>query len=63
MIMDKFIEILLGLVFLLVPIYVWIVNFAGFGNAALVVLKGGIIWVSLLVGVMFLVMGLAGLKD
>lgn len=61
--MNKFVEILLGLVFLLVPVFAWIVNFAGFGAAALGFLKGGIVWMSLMIGAVFLVMGLASLKD
>ena len=61
--MNKFIGILIGLVFLLVPIYAWIVNFAGFGAAALTFLKGGIMWMLLLVGAVSLFVGLSGLKD
>lgn len=61
--MNKFIEILVGLVLLLAPIYAWIVDFAGFGDAALVFLKGSIMWLLLLVGAVLLLVGLASLKD
>jgi len=61
--MNKFIGILIGLVFLIVPIYAWIVNFAGFGAAALTFLKGGIMWLLLLIGATSLLIGLSGLKD
>ena len=61
--MNKFIEILIGLVFLLVPIYVWIVNFASFGTSALFFLKGGLVWLLLGIGVAFLIIGLTELKD
>ncbi len=61
--MNKFIGILIGLIFLIVPIYAWIVNFAGFGTAALLFLKGGIMWLLLLVGAVSLLIGLSSLKD
>ena len=61
--MNKLLTILIGLVFLLVPIYAWIVNFAGFGVAALTFLKGGIMWLLLLVGAVSLLFGLTSLKD
>ncbi len=61
--MNKFIGILIGLIFLLVPIYAWIVDFAGFGTAALLFLKGGIMWLLLMIGAVSLLVGLSGLKD
>lgn len=61
--MNKFVEILLGLVLLLVPVYAWILDYAGFGTAALVVLKGAILWGILLVGLVLLLVGLSSLKD
>jgi hypothetical protein len=61
--MNKFIGILIGLIFLLVPIYAWIIDFAGFGVAALTFLKGGIVWLLLLIGAVSLLVGLSGLKD
>lgn len=61
--MNKYITILIGLIFLLVPIYAWIVNFAGFGTAALSFLQGGIIWLLILIGAVSLLIGLSSLKD
>jgi len=61
--MNKYLEILIGLVLLLAPIYMWIDNTTGFGTAALTFLKGGLIWALLGIGVMFLIMGLSDLKD
>ncbi|MBT7102556.1 hypothetical protein HN935_03535 [archaeon] len=61
--MNKFIGILIGLIFLLVPIYAWIVDFAGFGAAALTFLQGGVMWILLLVGAISLLIGLNSLKD
>jgi len=61
--MNKFIGILIGLILLLVPIYAWIVDFAGFGTAALVFLQGGLMWMILIAGAASLLIGLSGLKD
>lgn len=61
--MNKFIGILIGLILLLVPIYVWIINYAGFGDAALFFLKGGLVWGILLIGATSLLIGLSSLKD
>lgn len=61
--MNKYLTILIGLVFLIIPIYAWIVNFAGFGVVALTFLKGGIMWMLLLIGAVSLFIGLSSLKD
>jgi hypothetical protein len=61
--MNKFVTILIGLILLIVPIYAWIVNFAGFGTAALTFLQGGIVWLLLLIGAVSLLVGLSSLKD
>ena len=61
--MNKILGIFTGLIFLLIPIYVWIIDFANFGTAALFLLKGGMIWISLGIGIIFLVIGLTKLKD
>ncbi|MBU2576375.1 MAG: hypothetical protein KKF50_01500 [Nanoarchaeota archaeon] len=62
--MNKIIGILLGLVFLIVPIYVWIDGgYWGFGDAALIFLKGGFMWFVLMVGAVSLLAGLSSLKN
>ena len=61
--MNKFIGILIGLVLLVAPIYAWIINFAGFGTAALSFLKGGIIWTLIIIGTISLVIGLNSLRE
>ena len=61
--MNKFLEILIGLIFLVIPIYVWIVNWADFGLAASTFLKGGFMWILLGIGAIFLLIGLNELKD
>jgi len=55
--------ILLGLVLLIVPIYAWIINLGGFGISALEFLKGGIMWLLMLIGAFSLFSGISGLKD
>jgi hypothetical protein len=61
--MNKFVGILVGLVALLAPVYAWIINFRGFGDAALIFLKGGLVWVMLLAGLVSLVVGFTSLKE
>ncbi len=61
--MNKIIEILVGLVLLILPIYVWILNWQGFGVAALEFLKGGLMWLIILVGLLFLIIGISDLKE
>ena len=61
--MNKFIGILAGLAILIVPIYAWIIDFAGLGTAALIFLKGGLVWLSLGIGTVLLLVGIIGLKD
>ena len=61
--MNKYLEILIGLVILLAPIYAWIANWASFGTAATLFLKGGLVWLFLAIGAVFLIMGLSDLKD
>ncbi|MBS3087775.1 hypothetical protein J4226_04220 [Candidatus Pacearchaeota archaeon] len=61
--MNKYLEILIGLVLLLAPIYMWIANTAEFGTAATLFLKGGLVWLFLGIGAMFLIIGISDLKD
>ncbi|MFZ5955740.1 MAG: hypothetical protein ACOYT4_04915 [Nanoarchaeota archaeon] len=61
--MNKWLEILLGLIFIIAPIYVWAMNYAGFGVAALEFLKGGLIWLVIMIGLLFLMLGISDLKD
>jgi len=63
--MNKYLQILIGLVFLLAPIYEWIANYTklDLGTAALTFLKGGVIWMFLGIGLVFLIMGISELKD
>jgi hypothetical protein len=65
--MNKYFEIIIGLVLLVIPIIVSFGVFGtptwGFGEAALVVLKGGIVWGLILLGLLFLILGISDLKD
>ena len=61
--MGNFISILAGLVLLLVPIYMWIIDMWGFGIAATAFLKGSLMWGFMGLGLILLVTGLFSLKD
>ena len=61
--MNKWLEILLGLILVIVPIYVWAVNWIGLGAAALEFLKGGIVWAVIIIGLLFLLLGISDLKE
>ena len=61
--MNKWLEILIGLILVIVPIYVWTMNYFGFGAAALEFLKGGLIWFVIMIGLLFLMLGISDLKD
>jgi hypothetical protein len=61
--MNKWAELLIGMIFLVVAIYVWGMNFLGIGAAALEFLKGGIIWLVIMVGLLFVMLGISDLKD
>jgi len=61
--MDKYVSIVLGLILMLIPIYLSIANVWQIGTAALILLKGGIAWIVLLVGLVLIMTGLMGLKE
>ncbi|MCF7910235.1 hypothetical protein K9L16_01005 [Candidatus Pacearchaeota archaeon] len=66
--MNKWLEILLGLVILIGAILIWYYslnwgNFWNFGSAAWEVLKGSAMWIVILIGLMFLIIGINDLKE
>jgi hypothetical protein len=61
--MNKWLQLFVGLILLLGGIYVWGMNFYNFGTAALNLLKGGIMWVVLLVGLVLIILGINSLKN
>lgn len=66
--MNKWLEILAGLILLAVPIWVWIASPSwgdtwNFGSAAWTFFKGGLIWFVLMIGLLFLMLGISDLKE
>lgn len=60
--MNKLISILFGLILLIVAIYAWGLNWAGFGEAAVMFLQGGIIWLVLGIGFLLVFLGISDLR-
>lgn len=64
--MNKWTELLIGLILLIVPIIVWNMTlgmgFWDFGTAAWEFLKGGVIWFVMMLGVLFILLGISDLK-
>lgn len=65
--MNKWLEILLGLILIVAAVCAWGVNSGtglwGMGTAALQFLKGGIVWLVILIGLLFLMLGISDLKE
>lgn len=56
-------ELLLGLILVIAAVYVWGNNYWSMGDAALALLKGGIVWFVLGIGVLFIMLGISDLKE
>ncbi|MEK6914508.1 MAG: hypothetical protein AABW83_02550 [Nanoarchaeota archaeon] len=65
--MNKWLEILIGLILILVSVLVWGFSyewgFWNFGTAAWEFVKGGVVWFVIMIGVLFLVLGITDLKE
>ncbi len=66
--MNKWTELLAGLILVIVAVLVWGYssqwgNFWDFGTAAWTVLKGSIIWGVIMIGLLFIMLGISDLKD
>jgi len=61
--MNKWLELLIGLVLVVAPVYVWGMNILGMGTAALEFLKGGIVWFVIMIGLLFVMLGISDLKE
>jgi hypothetical protein len=61
--MNKWLELLLGLILIIGAVYVWGMDIYGFGSAALEFFKGGLVWFIIMIGLMFLLLGISDLKD
>lgn len=65
--MNKWSEIFTGLILLIIAILVWYVSlgtgFWDFGTPAWEFFKGGLMWIVILFGFLFLILGIADLKN
>jgi len=61
--MNKVLEILIGLILIVASVYVWGMDICGMGEAALIFLKGGAVWFFILIGLLFLMLGISDLRD
>ena len=63
--MNKWIELLLGLILVVGTIYVaWGTSFwGGMGSSAVEFLKGGIVWFVIIIGLLFLMLGISDLRE
>ena len=66
--MNKWLELLIGLILVVAAILVWGFSlqwssFWNFGSAAWEFLKGGLMWVVLLIGFLLIVLGISNIKD
>lgn len=60
--MNKWLELLVGLIFVIVAVSLWVMNYWGLGTAALEVLKGGLMWMVLGLGALFILLGISDVK-
>lgn len=63
--MNKWIELLLGLILISAAIAEWGLDYTGLGlgTAALEVLKGGVVWFVIMLGLLFLMLGISDIKE
>jgi len=63
--MNKWIEILVGLILVVVPLWVILAvsAFASWGPATIAFIKGGIVVFVILIGLLFLMLGISDLKE
>jgi hypothetical protein len=61
--MNKWLEIFIGLILLLAGIVIWATNIYGFGSAAFEFFKGGLLWMVILIGFLFIILGISDLKE
>jgi TRAP-type C4-dicarboxylate transport system permease small subunit len=66
--MNKWLELILGLILIIVPIIIawfspmWWGDFWNFRAAAWEFLKGGVFWFLVMIGVLFILLGISDLK-
>lgn len=61
--MNKWAELFMGLLLIIVAVYFWGMNIFGMGTAALEFLKGGVIWFIIMIGILFIMLGISDIKE
>ena len=65
--MNKWLEIVLGLILIIIAVLIWAftlgLGFWDFGSAAWEFLKGGIVWLIIILGLLFLMLGISDLRE
>lgn len=61
--MNKWLELLIGLVLLIIAAIAWASNWHNLGAAAWQFLKGGLVWLVILIGLLFLALGISDLRE
>lgn len=61
--MNKWLELIIGVIFLIAAVVAWAYNLANLGEAALNFLKGGLMWIVIILGVVFIALGINDLKE
>lgn len=61
--MNKYVEIIVGLVVLVAGVSLGVLNIFGFGNAMLGLLKGSLGWMVILIGSVLIGMGIGDLRN
>ena len=61
--MSSILKVFFGLIFLVLAIYFGITNLFGFGTSALIFLKGAILWIIVLAGLVLVSLGIYDLKN
>lgn len=61
--MNKWIELLFGLILINFAVIAWYMGYWGLGEAALTFFKGGLVWFIIMIGLLFLLLGISDLKN
>lgn len=65
--MNKWLELIIGVIFVIAGIVAWALTldlgFWDFGTAAWNFLKGGLVWAVIMIGLLFLMLGISDLRE
>jgi len=61
--MNKWLELLVGLILVILPILGAVIWFPSWGQATLSLIKGGVVMLLILVGLVFIMLGISDLRD